>query len=140
MLTERIIRHVVERVRETAIAEGWDVGSSDELERLVRRRAAEINGLIAQLQSWDLTEDLEYEAISQLLDHLPDVRLEIEKPIYLSIQLPIGEMLRAISATDATDVEGMTVIPNGCPEAQEPADEESNDKDDGLGVFRRALE
>ncbi|MBI2942420.1 MAG: hypothetical protein HYY04_18480 [Chloroflexi bacterium] len=139
MLTERIICHVVERVRETARAEGWDMGSSDELERMIRRRAAEINGLIAQLQAWDQTDDVEYEAISQLLDHLPDVHLEIEKPIYLTLQLPIGEMLRTISATEATDIEGLTVVPNGCPEAQEP-DDDSHDHDDGLGVFRRALE
>ena len=140
MLTDRIIQHVIERVRETAYAEGWDIERPEELERLVRRRAAEINGLIAQLQSWNLTDDLEYETISQLLDHLPDIRMEIEKPVYLTLQLPIGELLRAVSVTESNDLEGMEVVPNGCPAAQEPTDEESNDKDDGLGVFRRALE
>jgi|GEM_PF-6841543 hypothetical protein len=136
MLTEKVIRHVIESVREVCREEGWDVGPPGYLERIVRERATEINALILQIQRWAQTDDVQYEAICQLLDHLPHLQFRIDEPIALQIQIPIGELLRAVSHTGYAngEIEGVEVVPNECPATRE------DDADDGLEIFRRAFE
>ena len=105
------------------------------LEELIRKRAAQINTLIAQMQDWVHTDDVEFDAIRTLLEHLPSVLVRFESPLLIEMQLPLSEMMLAISDTarPTGEVEGLEVVPNDCPEIQEqPGDD--------LGPFRKAFE
>ena len=105
------------------------------LEELIRKRAAQINTLIAQMQDWVHTDDVEFDAIRTLLEHLPSVLVRFESPLLIEMQLPLSEMMLAISDTarPAGEVEGLEVVPNDCPEIQEHPE-------DDLGPFRKAFE
>ena len=105
------------------------------LEELIRKRAAQINTLIAQMQDWVHTDDVEFDAIRTLLEHLPSVLVRFESPLLIEMQLPLSEMMLAISDTarPTGEVEGLEVVPNDCPEIQEQPE-------DDLGPFRKAFE
>ena len=103
--------------------------------RAIRKRAAQINTLVAQMQDWVHTDDVEFDAIRTLLEHLPSVLVRFESPLLVEMQLPLSEMMLAISDTarPAGEVEGLEVVPNDCPEIQERPE-------DDLGPFRKAFE
>ncbi len=134
VLNDKIIRHVLDILREE---HGASPGgrSAQSVEELVRRRAAQINTLIAQMQDWVHTDDVEFDAIRTLLEHLPSVLVRFESPLLVEMQLPLSEMMLAISDTarPTGEVEGLEVLPNDCPEIQESPE-------DDLGPFRKAFE
>lgn len=134
VLNERVIRHVIDILVEE---HGPALGGRDRiaLEAMVRARAAQINALVAQMQAWVGADDVEFDAIRTLLEHLPSVDLRFDQPLAIDMTIPLGEMLLAISDTarDPGEVEGLEVIPNECPDIQEPSE-------DGLEPFRRAFE
>ncbi|TAK21553.1 MAG: hypothetical protein EPO26_14510 [Chloroflexota bacterium] len=134
MLNDKIIRHVMDILFEE---HGQSPGgrTPQALEEVVRRRAAQVNTLIAQMQDWVHTDDIEFDAIRTLLEHLPSVLVRFESPLLVEMQLPLSEMMLAISDTarPSGEVEGLEVVPNDCPEIQE------NPEDD-LGPFRKAFE
>jgi len=134
VLNDKIIRHVLDLLREE---HGASPGgrSAQSVEELVRRRAAQINTLIAQMQDWVHTDDVEFDAIRTLLEHLPSVLVRFESPLLVEMQFPLSEMMLAISDTarPTGEVEGLEVLPNDCPEIQESPE-------DDLGPFRKAFE
>ncbi|HEV8637574.1 MAG TPA: hypothetical protein VG370_25430 [Chloroflexota bacterium] len=134
MLNDKIIRHVLEILIEE---HGPNPGgrSPQVLEELIRKRAAQINTLIAQMQDWVHTDDVEFDAVRTLLEHLPSVLVRFESPLLIEMQLPLSEMMLAISDTarPTGEVEGLEVVPNDCPEIQEQPE-------DDLGPFRKAFE
>ena len=134
MLNDKIIRHVLEiLVEEHGPSPGGR--NPQALEELIRKRAAQINTLVAQMQDWVHTDDVEFDAIRTLLEHLPSVLVRFESPLLVEMQLPLSEMMLAISDTarPAGEVEGLEVVPNDCPEiAEQPEDD--------LGPFRKAFE
>lgn len=134
MLNDKIIRHVLDiLVEEHGPTPGGR--SIQLLEELIRKRAAQINTLIAQMQDWVHTDDVEFDAVRTLLEHLPSVLVRFESPLLIEMQLPLSEMMLAISDTarPTGEVEGLEVIPNDCPEIQERPE-------DDLGPFRKAFE
>lgn len=134
MLNEKIILHVLDiLVEEHGQAPGGR--SLTSLEEAVRKRAGEINTLIGQMQDWVHTDDVEFDAIRTLLEHLPSVLVRFESPLLVEMQFPISEMMLAISDTARPpgEVEGLEVVPNDCPEIQDHPE-------DDLGPFRKAFE
>jgi hypothetical protein len=134
VLNERVIRHVIDILVEE---HGPGLGGRDRtaLEAMVRARAAQINALVAQMQAWVGTDDVEFDAIRTLLEHLPSIDLRFDQPLAIDLTLPIGEIMLAISDTgrEPGEVDGLDVVPNECPDIQEPPE-------DGLEPFRRAFE
>lgn len=134
MLNDKIIRHVLDiLIEEHGPTPGGR--SREALEELIRKRAAQINTLVAQMQDWVDTDDVEFDAIRTLLEHLPSVLVRFESPLLVEMQLPLSEMMLAISDTARPpgEVEGLEVVPNDCPEIQERPE-------DDLGPFRKAFE
>ena len=163
MLTEKVIDHVVESLRTAYSDKGWSHRDLDSLERLTRRRAEQINGLIEQIQGWAQADEVEYDALCTILGHLPSVHLYFENPFMMQMRVPLGELFLTLSDTvhENGELEGFEVVPNDCPELQ--ADEDSPDalgraaakdtgrdslkdsskdtvKDDDLKLFRKAFE
>ena len=147
MLTDKVIDHVVESLRETYAERGANHREIESLERLVRRRAEQINALIGQVQGWAEADEVDYDVLCTLLGHLPSVHLYFENPFMMQMRIPLGELLLTLSDTvhENGELEGFEVVPNDCPELEaepEPEPEEARApvKDDDLQLFRKAFE
>ncbi len=157
MLTDKVIKHVVDSLREAYADRGWSHRELESLERLIRRRADQINALIAQVQSWAQADEVDYDVLCTLLGHLPSVHLYFENPFMMQMRVPLGELLLTLSDTvhENGELEGFEVVPNDCPDLQadleadsEPPAERPRDrgeshsaaKDDDLRLFRKAFE
>jgi hypothetical protein len=135
VLSERVVSHVAESLRKAYAERGWAERDLDSLDRLVRRRAEQINALITQIQSWAEAGEVDYDVLCTLLGHLPSVHLSFENPFMMQMRVPIGELLLTVSDTshDSSELEGFEVVPNDCPDLQ-PLDQ------DDLKLFRKAFE
>jgi len=163
MLTEEVIQHVVESLREAYTERGWSHRDLDSLDRLIRRRADQINALVGQIQGWSKADEAEYDVLCTLLGHLPSVHLSFENPFMMQMRIPLGELFLTLSDTihDNGELEGFEVVPNDCAElaareasaaeadgkrttreaGREAAKEAARDlKDDDLRLFRKAFE
>ena len=148
MLTDKAIKHVVDSLREAYAERGWSHRDLDSLERLIRRRAEQINALIGQIQGWAQADEVDYDVLCTLLGHLPSVHLYFENPFMMQMRVPLGELLLTLSDTvhENGELEGFEVVPNDCPEMQaeeeaEAATEKADRvKDDDLQLFRKAFE
>lgn len=151
MLTEKVIDHVVESLRKAYADKGWSHRDLDSLERLTRRRAEQINGLIEQIQGWAQADEVEYDALCTILGHLPSVHLYFENPFMMQMRVPLGELLLTLSDTvhENGELEGFEVVANDCPEmlaenegGEEPGCSSAKEsvKDDDLRLFRKAFE
>ncbi len=147
MLTDKVIDHVVESLRETYAERGASHRELESLERLVRRRAEQINSLIGQIQAWAEADEVDYDALCTLLGHLPSVHLYFENPFMMQMRIPLGELLLTLSDTvhENGELEGFEVVPNDCPELEaeveaEPEEARTPVKDDDLQLFRKAFE
>ncbi len=145
MLTDKVIQHVVDSLREAYAERGSSHRDLDALERLVRRRAEQINALIGQIQSWAQADEVDYDVLCTLLGHLPSVHLYFENPFMMQMRVPLGELLHTLSDTvhENGELEGFEVVPNDCPELEAEAEAEEARpaaKDDDLQLFRKAFE
>ena len=135
MLTEAIVKHVIESLREAYSERCWSDRDFQVLEKAVRSRAEEINALVSQMQKWADISEFEYDALCTLLGHLPSVHLCFDNPFMMQMRIPLGELFLTLSDTvnDQGQVEGFEVIPNECPGIQ-------TSEDDDLSLFRKAFE
>jgi hypothetical protein len=147
MLDDRVIKHVVESLREAYAERGWSRRELDSLERLVRSRAEDVNSLVERIQSWAQADEVDYDVLCTLLGHLPSVHLYFENPFMMQMRVPIGELLLTISDTvhENGELEGFEVVPNDCPELQKDAEESveevtANSSEVDLSLFRKAFE
>jgi hypothetical protein len=147
MLDDRVLKHVVESLREAYAERGWSRRELDSLERLIRSRAEDVNSLVERIQSWAQADEVDYDVLCTLLGHLPSVHLYFENPFMMQMRVPIGELLLTISDTvhENGELEGFEVVPNECPDLQKDADapvEEVTTKssDVDLSLFRKAFE
>ena len=147
MLTEKVVQHVVDSLREAYKERGWSHRELESLERLIRRRAEQIGQLIDQVQGWAEADEVDYDVLCTLLGHLPSVHLYFENPFMMQMRVPIGELLLTISDTthENGELEGFEVVPNDCPELQKDGEEaveevttKSTEVD--LSLFRKAFE
>ena len=166
MLTEKVIQHVVDSLREAYRERGWSHRELESFERLIRRRAEQINQLIGQVQGWAEADEVDYDVLCTLLGHLPSVHLYFENPFMMQMRVPLGELLLTLSDTvhENGELEGFELVPNDCPELQAQLDSDedhptekpserprdkdsrrqeesrSSSKDDDLRLFRKAFE
>ncbi len=147
MLDDRVIKHVVESLREAYAERGWSRRELESLERLVRSRADDVNSLLERIHSWAQADEVDYDVLCTLLGHLPSVHLYFENPFMMQMRVPIGELLLTISDTthENGELEGFEVVPNDCPELQkdgEEAVEEVTAKpaEVDISLFRKAFE
>lgn len=144
MLTDKVVKHVVDSLREAYSDRGWSQRDLDSLEKLVRRRADQINSLVDQIQKWAQADEVEYDVLCTLLGHLPSVHLYFENPFMMQMRIPLGELLLTLSDTvhENGELEGFEVVPNDCPELAQEGDgpEQSRVLDDDLKLFRKAFE
>ncbi len=157
MLTEKVVQHVVDSLREAYKERGWSNRELESLERLIRRRAEQISQLIDQVQGWAEADEVDYDVLCTLLGHLPSVHLYFENPFMMQMRVPLGELLLTLSDTvhENGELEGFEVVPNDCPDLQaeleadvepqaerprEKGEPRGNTKDDDLRLFRKAFE
>ena len=157
MLTEKVVQHVVDSLREAYKERGWSNRELESLERLIRRRAEQIGQLIDQVQGWAEADEVDYDVLCTLLGHLPSVHLYFENPFMMQMRVPLGELLLTLSDTvhENGELEGFEVVPNDCPDLQAQQDSEdehqpdrprgkeetrSTGKDGDLRLFRQAFE
>ena len=85
MLTEKVVQHVVDSLREAYSERGWSARELESLERLIRRRAEQIGQLINQVQGWADADEVDYDVLCTLLGHLPSVHLYFENPFMMQM-------------------------------------------------------
>ena len=147
MLDDRVVKHVVESLREAYAERGWSRRELESLERLVRSRADDINSLLERIHGWAQADEVDYDVLCTLLGHLPSVHLYFENPFMMQMRVPIGELLLTISDTvhENGELEGFEVVPNDCPELQKDGEEVAEEvttksTEVDLSLFRKAFE
>lgn len=157
MLTEKVVQHVVDSLREAYRERGLSNRELESLERLIRRRAEQITQLIEQVHGWAEADEVDYDVLCTLLGHLPSVHLYFENPFMMQMRIPLGELLLTLSDTvhENGELEGFELVPNDCPDLQaqveaegdqsaerprERGESRNTSKEDDLKLFRKAFE